>query len=184
MKRSTECERIEDLLPLYIDGDISTENAAEVTTHLAECADCAHSLETYRSLESSLSAMPLILPDPRTVASKVTGSLGIEKRSSLAEIFSRMSFVWTFAVATATLILLVSRFDYASALMSGQESLVDSATRSMEYWTVAASGVIAGMFSQIEASLAGDPWILVTAMIGFGLVIFTAGMVAALKTLR
>ncbi len=184
MKRSTECERFEDLLPLYIDGKLSAEDAAGVTVHLAGCEECMRSLETYRALESSLDAMPGILPDSRAVSSRITKHLGLEKRSSMADIFSRMSFVWAIAVATAALILLVSRFDYVSALMSGQESLVDSATRSMEYWTVAASGVIAGMFSQIEASLAGDPWILATAMIGFGLVIFTAGIVAALKTLR
>ncbi len=184
MKQSTECNIIEELLPLYIDGELSTEDAAGITIHLAGCAECAQSLETYRALESSLSTMSAILPDPQAVASKVTGRLGLEKRNSLAEIFRRMSFVWTFAVATASLILLVSRFDYVAALMSGQESLVDSAERSMEYWTAAASGVIAGMFHQVETSLAGDPWILAAAMIGFGLLIFTAGMVAALKTLR
>ncbi len=184
MKRSTECNMIEELLPLYIDGELSPEDTAEVTAHLAGCEACEQSLETYRALESSLSTMPRTLPDPRAVASRVTDRLGLEKRSSIAEIFHRMSLVWTFAVATAALILLLSRFDYVSALMSGQESFIDSASSSMEYWTEATSGIIAGMFSQVEATLAGDPWVLATAMIGFGLVVFTAGMVAALKTLR
>ena len=184
MKRSTDCENFEELLPLYIDGGLSAEDAAGLTAHLAGCEECMQSLETYRALESSLDAMPEILPDSRAVASKVTAHLGLEKRNSIADIFRRMSFVWTFAVTTTALILLVSRFDYVSALMSGQESLVDSAATSMEYWIEATSGIIAGMLSQVEATLAGDPWVLATAMIGFGLVIFTAGMVAALKTLR
>jgi hypothetical protein len=68
--------------------------------------------------------------------------------------------------------------------MSGQESFTDSAASSLEYWTGTVSGAIADIFSQVEATLAGDPWVLVTAMVGFGLVIFTAGVVAALKTLR
>jgi anti-sigma factor RsiW len=179
-----ECERIEDLLPVYIDGGLSPEDATAVTVHLAACEDCARSLETYQALEDSLSAMPALLPDPRNVASRVTGSLGLESRRSLAAVFSRMSLVWTIAVCTAAIILLVSRFDFVSALMSGQESIIESAGRAMEYWISSTSGTIAGLFSQVEMTLSGDPWVLVTAMTGFGLVIFTAGVVAALKTLR
>jgi len=95
-----------------------------------------------------------------------------------------MSLVWTFAVATAALILLVSRVDYVSTLMSGQELLVDTTGRMMAGWTVLTSGLIADVSRQFEATLAGDPWILAMGMIGFGLLIFTAGMAAALKTLR
>jgi anti-sigma factor RsiW len=184
VKRSTECERFEELLPLYIDGELSAEEAAGVTVHLTGCEECTQSLDTYRALESSLDAMPGILPDSLAVSSMVTEHLGLEKRRSVAAIFSRMSLVWTLAVATAALILLISRFDFVSALMSGQESFTESAASSLEYWTGTVSGAIADLFSQIEATLAGDPWVLVTAMIGFGLVIFTAGVVAALKTLR
>lgn len=184
MKQSMECDRIEELLPLYIDGELSPEEASAVTVHLAGCEDCARSLETYQVLEDSLSAMPSALPEPRAVASRVTGSLGLENRRSLAAVFSRMSIVWTIAVATAAIILLVSRFDYVSALMSGQKSILDSAARSMDYWTATASGTIAGIFRQVEMTLSGDPWVLTMAMIGFGLLIFTAGVMAALKTLR
>ena len=184
MKRSTECDNIEELLPFYIEGDLSADDAAAVTAHLAGCEMCEQSLETYRELESSLQGMPAILPDPRLVSSKVTGSLGLEKRNSIAGIFRRMSFVWTVSVATAAILLLVSRFDYVSALMSGQESLVESAGRTMEYWVASSSGVIAGFFSETESALAADPWIFMMGMIGFGLVIFTAGIVAALRTMR
>ena len=69
MKRSTECERFEELLPLYIDGELSAEDAAGLTVHLAGCEECMQSLETYRALESSLDAMPGILPNSRAVSS-------------------------------------------------------------------------------------------------------------------
>lgn len=184
MKQSMECEGIEELLPFYIDGDLSPEEAAAVTVHLAGCEGCAKSLEAYQALENSLSAMPAVLPDPRAVAFRVTGSLGFEDRRSLAAVFSRMSLVWAIAVATAAIILLVSRFDYVSALMSGQKSILDSASRSMDYWTSATSGTIAGIFRQVEMTLSGNPWVFAMAMIGFGLLIFTAGVMAALKTLR
>ena len=184
MKRSMECNKIEELLPLYIDGELSAEDAAAVSVHLAGCAGCLQSLETYQALENSLSAMPDILPDPRTVSSKSADQLGLEKQRSIAGIFRRMSFVWTIAVTTAALILLVSRFDYVSAVKPMLASLVDSAGRSMDYWMVAAGGIIAGIFNQIEAIMSGDPWILAMGMIGFGLLIFTAGMVTVLRTLR
>ncbi len=176
MKRSTECEKTEELLPLYIDGELEAGEEAAVTAHLAGCIDCAQSLETYRALESSLSAMPVILPAPRAISSKVISRLGMERGRSLAGVFRRMSLVWTFSVTTAALILLVSRFDYVSALMSGQESFIESAGRTMDYWINTSSGFI--------ATLTADPWVLATGMTGFGLVIFTAGIVAALKTMR
>lgn len=184
MKRSMECKEIDELLPLYIDGELAADEASAVSAHLAGCSGCLKSLETYQALENSLSAMPDILPDPRAVASKISGRLGFENQRNLAGIFRRMSLVWTFAVATAALILLVSRVDYVSALMSGQESLIDLAGRMMDYWTVSTSGLIADIFSQFETTLAGDPWILAMGMIGFGLLVFTAGMAAALRTLR
>ena len=184
MKQSMECEGIEELLPLYIDGELSTDDSAALSLHLAGCAACMHSLETYQALESSLSSMSDILPDPRAVSSTVTGHLGLEEHKSVAGIFRRMSLVWAFAVTTAALILLISRFDYVSALMSGQEALIGSAGRMMNYWTAASSGMIADIFNQIDATMSSDPWILAMGMIGFGLVIFTAGMAAVLKTLR
>jgi len=175
---------IEELLSLYIDEDLSAEDAAEVTSHLAGCEKCMRSLETYRALESSLAAMPSTLPDPRAVASKVTGRLGLEKRNSVAGILNRMSFVWAIAVTTAALILLVSRFDYVSALMSGQESFIESAGRIMQYWIDASSGLIADIFIQVEMTLTADPWVFAIGMTGFGLIIFTAVIMAALRTMR
>ena len=184
MKRSTECDRFEELLPLYIDGDISDIETAEVREHLSGCELCSGALETFRSLEASLSEMPGILPDPRSVSARVTESLGLKRRRKLAPVFSRMSLVWSFAVTTAALILLLGRFDLVSAIMSGQASFVDSAGKTMEYWIAASSGTIAGLLNQVETVLANDPWILVAGMTGFGMVVFTAGIATALKTMR
>jgi anti-sigma factor RsiW len=184
MKRSAECERIEGLLPLYIDGRLSGDEIKALNVHLAACAGCARSLETYMALENTLSSMPGILPDTRAVASKVSDRLGLERRGVVGGIFSRLSLVWTFAVATTALILFVGHFDYVSALMSGQESLVDSAGRTMSYWIATSSGAIAGILGHISASLASDPWIFLICMTGFGLLIFAAGMFAALKTMQ
>jgi anti-sigma factor RsiW len=179
-----ECERIEEILPLYIDGDLTADEAAGVSAHVARCELCAKSLETYMELENSLLALPETLPDPRKVASRTAVLLDLKKNRSVAGIARRLSFIWAISVATAGLILLVSRFDFVSAILSGQDSFVASAGSLMDGWTASTTGMISGMIRQIEAIMAGDPWILASGMIGFGMLIFTAGMAAALKTMR
>ena len=132
-------------------------------------------------LERSLTVMPDLLPDPGAVALKVTARLGLEKRRSVAGIFRRLSLVWAVAVATASLVLVVSRFDFASFLVSEQESFISTATKSMDYWIETTGGWIAG---QLYALTSMDPWLLASGMIGFSILIFTAGTVAAFKALR
>jgi anti-sigma factor RsiW len=184
MKRSTECERIEELMPGYIDGGLSDVETAEVSSHLSKCASCPEALESFRELESSLSSLKNTLPDPRRVADSLAGRLGLEKRRRLSPVFSRISLIWSFAVAAAALILLVSRVDYVSALMSGQESFIESAAATLNYWVDSTSGVIAEVLSQGQLTINADPWVLTFGMLGFGLLVFAGGIMAALKTLR
>ena len=182
--RPAECDRIEELLPLYLDGELSLSESAEVDAHVESCAECAAALETYRSLESSLASMPGFMPDPGGVSGAVTRRLGIAKRRRLAPVFTRMSLVWSIAVATASLILLVSRFDFVSAILAGQEGFIEASGRAMERWIGSSSAVIADFFAQVEASLASDPWLLTAGLVGFGMVIFAAGTMAAIRSLR
>ena len=182
--RQADCDKIDEMLPLYIDGSLSQEETAEVAGHLAQCRECARSLETYRSLENSLSSMPGIAADARAVADSVTRRLGLERRRHIAPVFSRMSIVWSIAVATAAIILFVSRIDFVSVILSGQERFIETAGKTMEGWTASSSVLIADFFTQIEAALATDPWLLTAGLVGFGMVIFAAGTAAAFRTLR
>lgn len=56
------CERIEDLLPGYVDGLISPEERNEVEAHLASCPPCASLLACLRVSDSALAAFPEIDP--------------------------------------------------------------------------------------------------------------------------
>jgi len=68
--------------------------------------------------------------------------------------------------------------------LSGQESFIDSAGRTMDYWIESSSVYISGFLSRIDIVLSADPWILTAVMTGFGFLVFAAGMVAALRTMR
>jgi len=182
--RQADCDRIDEMLPLYLDGSLSPEESSEVNVHLAECRECARSLETYRSLESSLSSMSGIAADARSVADSVNLRLGLKSRRSLAPVFSRMSLAWSIAVATAAMILFVSRIDFVSPILTGQERFIETAGKNMEGWIASSSVLIAGFFTHVDAALAADPWLLTAGLVGFGMVIFAAGTAAAFRTLR
>jgi hypothetical protein len=158
MMRSTDCERIEELLSRYVAGDVDPGEAREISRHLEGCRSCADSLESYTKLESSLRSMPGILPDPGAVSSAVSARLGLRrKRSALA------------------------RYDIAPLLASGQRSISSVVFRPLEYWIESFTGWIDGALGALTSA---DPWLLVSISVAFSLLVFTAGTLAAFKALR
>jgi hypothetical protein len=78
----------------------------------------------------------------------------------------------------------MGRFDFVSVLVSGQESFADAAGRTMNYWIESSSLYISGVLSRLDTVLSADPWFLTAFMTGFGLIVFAAGLAAALRTLH
>ena len=58
------CERIENLLVSYADGELEAADRAAVEAHLRTCEDCAALLDCLRAASASLAALPEIEPDP------------------------------------------------------------------------------------------------------------------------
>lgn len=58
------CERIEDLLVAYADGELEAADRAAVEGHLKGCPDCAALLACLRTASASLAALPEIEPRP------------------------------------------------------------------------------------------------------------------------
>ena len=48
------CAMVQDLLPLYIDGEVSPATREQMTAHLGICPDCAGRLRGARSVQSEL----------------------------------------------------------------------------------------------------------------------------------
>jgi anti-sigma factor RsiW len=58
------CDRIEDLLPEYVDGDLGPGDAALVERHLAGCPGCAALAALLRDVSVALASFPEISPSP------------------------------------------------------------------------------------------------------------------------
>jgi|WetSurMetagenome_2_1015567.scaffolds.fasta_scaffold344112_2 anti-sigma factor RsiW len=60
----TPCDRIEALLPAYVDGELDAEAKAAVESHLAGCRACASLAAALASVGEALAAFPEIEPTP------------------------------------------------------------------------------------------------------------------------
>lgn len=60
------CNLIEDLLPLYIENDVSTETKEIIETHLNECENCNSLLQEYSKEEIKIDSFEDTLPNPNT----------------------------------------------------------------------------------------------------------------------
>lgn len=56
------CERIEALLPALVEGSLSGDDAAMVTSHVDSCASCRESLAAFAMLEQTLVARRAEVP--------------------------------------------------------------------------------------------------------------------------
>jgi predicted anti-sigma-YlaC factor YlaD len=74
------CNRIEELLAQYLENDLSSDERRSVDAHLASCAECRLSLETFVSLEESLGALKDAVPSWKTAEERFSRRAGLEKR--------------------------------------------------------------------------------------------------------
>jgi anti-sigma factor RsiW len=58
------CEEVRELIPWYVEGNLATEEAADVATHIGACADCLHdvaaALRVRAAVRAALSALPQV----------------------------------------------------------------------------------------------------------------------------
>ena len=83
------CDRIEELLVPFLEGDLSTDELQAVEEHLASCAECRASLTTFMSLEESLGTLRENVPSWKTAEARFSRRAGLERRRSIpAFVFS------------------------------------------------------------------------------------------------
>jgi anti-sigma factor RsiW len=80
------CKRIEELLVHYVEGDLSAEECATVDEHLASCAECRASLETFMALEESLGALRETVPSWKKAEARFSRRAGLPKRRWIPEL--------------------------------------------------------------------------------------------------
>jgi hypothetical protein len=62
------CERIEELLSAYLEGELSGAERREVDAHLAGCPACAGLLAILRETQEALAGFPEVEPGPALMA--------------------------------------------------------------------------------------------------------------------
>lgn len=97
------CEKIEELLSPYIEGELDTETSSAVKTHLQTCEGCASLLSFIQKTQESLSDFPE-LEVSHTLLERLHNIPTEKKRFNLGlDFFLRPSFQPIFAAATVFL---------------------------------------------------------------------------------
>lgn len=81
-----KCNRIEELLVQYIEGDLSAEECRTVDEHVSSCAECRRSLEVFISLDESLGELRKVVPSWKTAEARFSRRAGLAKRRSIPEL--------------------------------------------------------------------------------------------------
>ena len=135
-------DHIEELLPRYIEGDLTAEQKRAVDEHLSSCDDCRDALGLYTSLEKRPSSKRIYA--------------GIERRLPLDPVFSPLSLLrnptilGSAAVSLIAILTILFREQLSLALTRFGGFSFDSLTGSFEVipeWIVRSTG--------------GDAWMLV-----------------------
>jgi predicted anti-sigma-YlaC factor YlaD len=62
------CERIEELLSAYLEGELAGAERAEVAAHLAACPECAGLVELMKETVGAMAGFPEAEPSPEMMA--------------------------------------------------------------------------------------------------------------------
>lgn len=58
------CKDVVELLPLFLDAELTPDELTEVEAHLATCSNCQELLAEYRREQQILQSLPLVAPPP------------------------------------------------------------------------------------------------------------------------
>jgi hypothetical protein len=62
------CERFEELLSAYLEGELEGEERRAMDAHLLVCASCAELLSAFRESQAALAGFPEVEPGPELMA--------------------------------------------------------------------------------------------------------------------
>lgn len=106
-----DCQLIEDLLPLYVEGSLSEVGRDLVDKHLETCPDCQDLFQLLQEEKSENSTTPVTYDVPVTQFSKK-----IKRHRRWVKIFVALALIlMTLVGSVITLFLINSPFDYVSA---------------------------------------------------------------------
>ena len=101
------CREIEELMPLYIDGDCSEAQRREIELHAASCARCRQSLDAFRKLERSLVSLKDATPSWKRAEARLAGRLGLDRRRRLPTLIFNTPFLSGLALIAIGIVLFI-----------------------------------------------------------------------------
>jgi anti-sigma factor RsiW len=119
------CQRAEELIHGYLDGELELARSLEVEQHMRECEICARAYHTQTTLRSSLKGESLYYGAPENLKKRIHSSLRKEAKS---EVFPRaFGWRWLTVVASLAFMLLIGvvvwRLVPRSGRLTGDELL-------------------------------------------------------------
>ena len=96
------CERAQDLISAYVDGEITAEEKAELNEHVAQCASCADMLAVYSEISRAMAE------DVEPPASLREGVMGGVREINAKRKPKKAKIVWLRWAATAAALAIVS----------------------------------------------------------------------------
>lgn len=170
--RKINREELEELLPAYLAGDLSAEDAARVEVCLGESAEARESLEAYRALESVLEMRREQVPPVDRFAKTVFAKSRVDKVRTV------MNAVFSFPALTSAMLVLfgIVLFIYRkpiTAWFDQKASLPDSTSLGFE-WVSAAIVQFAGT----------DMWMLTALYVAVTVLILLSTSLMLMRFLR
>jgi anti-sigma factor RsiW len=119
------CQRAEDWIHGYLDGELDLARSLEVEQHMRECEVCARSYRTQTTLRSSLKGESLYYGAPEKLKKRIQSSL---RKEAKTEVFPRaFGWRWLRVGASVAFMLLIGvvvwRLMPRSVRLSGDELL-------------------------------------------------------------
>ncbi len=100
------CAKIEELLPLYLDGGCSATERAEIERHCAGCPSCHRALAEFESLESSLRGLSATIPSWEAAEARFSRRWGYEKIGMAGRLLLAPGFLAGLAIGAGAATLL------------------------------------------------------------------------------
>ncbi len=136
-------DHIEEMLPRYIEGDLTSEERRIADEHLSSCADCSEALELYTSLEKALISFKRERPSPGRTYAAIRHSLSLDPEFSPASLHRSPAVLGTAAVTLIAILTILFREQLGIALTRFSGLSFDSLTSSLEgipEWIVTITG--------------------------------------------
>jgi len=105
------CAGVCEALPLYVGGDLSVSEAAQVQQHLNQCSSCEHEWQTFQAAHADLlSLTPSSLSEPlplwAAVEERLSAVDAVQRHQRHQRPFWRKPVAWTSLAAAMLLALL------------------------------------------------------------------------------